>query len=293
MNKKKFLLLGFFVCLAIQSVNAQELVVGSFEQLTRDTYAQKNKRRDINDDLCAVIRISVANSKEITFETNEIVGEPIYGAGEVIVYMAQGKKAFTIHSNTFGTKKITFAEENSDIPKLDKGTTYRLELKVILPEDQQRRTLVMASVGYHPAQTSFGAMVGMAAKHGGYMHIRTDFGSATTELQCDDTGALISTGKFPYYKDGVSHKARFSFTGGYLFRVVSHFYGYVGAGYGYRTLAWETVEGEWVKNIDHSASGIAAEIGLIGKFKGCALSLGVHTINFKYMELSAGIGFFF
>lgn len=293
MNKKKFLFLGFFVCLAIQSINAQELVVGSFEQLTRDTYAQKNKRRDINDDLCAVIRISVANSKEITFETNEIVGEPIYGAGEVIVYMAQGKKAFTIHSNTFGTKKITFAEENSDIPKLDKGTTYRLELKVILPEDQQRRTLAMASIGYHPAQTSFGAMVGMAAKHGGYMHICTDFGSATADLQCDDTGALVSTGKFPYYKDGVSHKARFSFTGGYLFRFVSHFYGYVGAGYGYRTLAWETVDKELVENVDHSVSGVAAEIGMMGTFKRFTLSVGCQALNFKYPELNVGFGYFF
>ncbi|MBQ8673218.1 MAG: PEGA domain-containing protein, partial [Bacteroides sp.] len=70
-------------------------------------------------------------------------------------------------------------------------------------------------------------------------------------------------------------------------------YAYVGAGYGTRTLAWETEEGEWVKNTDHSASGIAAEIGAIGRYKSCALSLGVQTINFKYMELSVGVGFFF
>lgn len=293
MNKNKFLLLSFLMCLAVQSVNAQELVIGSFEQLTRDTYAQKNKRRDINDELCAVIRISVANATQYTFEPNEIVGEPIYTAGEVVVYMAQGKKAFTLHSNTFGTKKITFAEVNSAIPKLDKGTTYRLELKVILPEDQQRRTLVMGNVGYHPAQLSFGAMVGMAAKHGAYLHIRTDFGSATTELQCDDTGALVSTGKVPYYNEGVSHKARFSFTGGYLCRFGRSFYGYMGAGYGYRTLAWETVDKELVENIDHSVSGVAAELGLIGTFKRFTLSVGCQALNFKYPELNVGFGYFF
>ena len=67
----------------------------------------------------------------------------------------------------------------------------------------------------------------------------------------------------------------------------------MGVGYGQRTLAWETVEGEWVKNIDHSASGLAAEIGAIGNYKNFALSLGVQTINFKYMELSVGIGYIF
>jgi hypothetical protein len=78
-----------------------------------------------------------------------------------------------------------------------------------------------------------------------------------------------------------------------LYRFIKPLYGYIGGGYGQRTLAWETVEGEWVKNIDHSASGIAAEIGLIGQYKGMALSLGVQTINFKYMELNVGVGFFF
>ena len=242
MTRNKFLLLGFFVCMAIQSVNAQELEVAGFEQLMRDTYAQRNKRFDQNDGLCAVIRISAANAEEYSFEANQIVGDAVYKPGEIIVYMPQGAKVITIHSNSWGTKTITFAHEDSEIQRLEKGVTYRLELKVILPEDQQRRTLLMGNVGYHPAQTSFGAMVGMGAKHGVYMHIRTDFGSATTELQCDDSGALLSSGKLPYYKEEVLHKARFSFTGGYLCRFSSAIYGYLGAGYGYRTLAWETVD---------------------------------------------------
>lgn len=293
MNSKKILLLGFLMCLGIQSVCAQELVINSFEHLQRDAYAQKNKRRDINNALCAVIRISVADAKDCTFEKNEIIGDPIYSSGEVIVYMPQGRKGFTIHSGKFGTKKINFVEINSNISKLSQGTTYRLELKVILPEDQIRRTLVMGSVGYHPAQLSYGAMVGMAAKHGGYVHVRTDFNSASAELQCNDTGALLSSGKLPYYKDGVTHEARLSVTGGYLYRMWSFLYAYVGAGYGYRTLAWETVDNELVENVDHSASGVAAEIGVIGTFKRFTLSVGCHALNFKYPELNVGIGYFF
>ena len=137
-------------------------------------------------------------------------------------------------------------------------------------------------------------MAGIVAKHGAYVRFLSDFGSTSADLECDDTGALTSGGTgTPYYIEGSSSKSRLSITGGYLYRFIKPLYGYIGGGYGQRTLAWETVEGEWVKNIDHSASGIAAEIGLIGQYKGMELSLGVHTINFKYMELSAGVGFFF
>ena len=88
-------------------------------------------------------------------------------------------------------------------------------------------------------------------------------------------------------------KARLSITGGYLCRIAKPLYAYVGAGYGNRALVWQTVEGEPVKNIDHSASGVAAEIGAIGRLGSFALTAGCQTVNFKYLELSVGIGFFF
>lgn len=84
-----------------------------------------------------------------------------------------------------------------------------------------------------------------------------------------------------------------SVTAGYMRRIAKPLYAYIGAGYGSRTLAWETVEDELVKNADHSATGVAAEIGAIGRFGKFAVSVGCQTVNFKYTELSAGVGFFF
>ena len=55
----------------------------------------------------------------------------------------------------------------------------------------------------------------------------------------------------------------------------------------------ETVEDELVKNTDHSATGIAAEVGAIGRLGKFAVSVGFQTVGFKYHELSAGLGFFF
>lgn len=285
MKRKHFFLCG---CLLLLStfIQAQELVP-KFRVLDRDMLARTKVRVDINEDPCAIVRVSASDIETYTFEGN-IVGDVVYQPGEALVYMTKGSRNITIKSNKFGMLKFDFPE------KLEKQVVYKLDLKLVLPEDQKRKTLVMLEGGFHPSQTSFGVMAGIVAKHGAYVRFRSDFASASTDLECDDTGALTGGGSgIPYYVEGSSKKSKLSITGGYLYRFMKPLYGYVGAGYGQRTLAWETVEGEWVKNTDHSASGIAAEIGVIGQYKNFALSLGVQTINFKYMELGVGIGYFF
>ena len=283
--KKSLFLCG---CLLLLStlLQAQELVP-SFRTLEKDLLARTQPRLDLNDVTCAIVRVSAADIETYTFEGN-IIGDVIYQSGEALVYMTKGSRNITIKSNKFGMLKFDFPQ------RLEKQVVYKLDLKLILPEDQKRKTLIMAEGGFHPSHTSFGVMAGIVAKHGAYVRFRSDFGSTSADLECDDTGALTSGGTgTPYYIEGSSAKSRLSITGGYLYRFIKPLYGYIGGGYGQRTVAWETVEGEWVKNIDHSASGIAAEIGLIGQYKGMALSLGVQTINFKYMELNVGVGFFF
>ena len=53
-------------------------------------------------------------------------------------------------------------------------------------------------------------------------------------------------------------------------------------------------EEEFSKLVDNNnAGGIAAEVGAIGRLGNFALSLGCQTVNFKYLEMSVGIGFFF
>lgn len=167
-----------------------------------------------------------------------------------------------------------------------------------------RKTFILADAAMGGgSQTSFGVMVGMAAVSGGYIHARTDLNSASTELECDDTGALTDGQGTPFYNEGVSKKARLSFTAGYVHRLLLNnpfkkggeggLYAFLGAGYGQRTLAWETTDGILAKNIDHSASGVAGEAGIIGRFGKVALSVNYQTIQFKYHEVGVGIGLFF
>lgn len=176
------------------------------------------------------------------------------------------------------------------------GETLTQTFKMIstIKPKAPRRTLAMLEVGYHPSQTSYGAMIGIVRKNGGYIRFRSDFGSVSTELECDDSGALTSgaTG-MPYYNKGVTKKARMSVTGGYLRQLWKPLYLYVGAGYGDRVLAWETVEGNLVKNTDHSATGAAVEIGAIGRIGKFSLSVGFQTVNFTYHEANVGFGIMF
>ena len=284
--KLKLFLCGCFLLLSTWG-QAQELVP-EFKVLDRDLLARTQPRLDNNEVPCAIVRVSAKDIETYTFEGN-IMGEVIYQAGEALVYMTKGSRNITVKSNKFGMLKFDFPTG-----KLEKQTVYKLDLKLILPEDQKRKTLVMAEGGFHSSQTSFGVMAGIVAKHGAYVRFRSDFGSASADLECDDTGALTSGGTgTPFYKEGASAKSKLSITGGYLYRFMNPLYGYAGLGYGQRTLAWETTDGELVKNTDHSASGLAFEIGAIGQYKNFALSLGLQTINFKYMELGIGIGYFF
>ncbi|WP_300703494.1 PEGA domain-containing protein [Bacteroides sp.] len=157
-----------------------------------------------------------------------------------------------------------------------------------------RRMLVMADMGYQSSQISYGGMIGFVRENGAYIRFRSDFGSVSTDLECNDTGTLISGGEGkPYYKKGMEYKSRMSVVAGYLRHLWKPLYCYVGAGYGQRSLAWETVDGELVKNIDHSAVGVAGEAGLllnVGKF---AVSVGYHTVNLKNHELGASVGIMF
>lgn len=191
-------------------------------------------------------------------------------------------------------KEFFFSMDSIITVNAGETSSLTFKMKSTIKPKEPRRTLVMLEAGWHPSQTSFGAMVGFVAANGAYIRFRSDFGSVSADLECDDTGTLTSGGTgMPYYKEGATKKSRMSVTAGYMRRIAQPLYAYIGAGYGNRVLAWETVEDELVKNTDHSATGVAAEIGVIGRLGKFAVSVGCQTVNFKYMELSGGIGFFF
>ena len=77
----------------------------------------------------------------------------------------------------------------------------------------------------------------------------------------------------------------------------------VGLGYGvhdliyqYETISHENIQEVsqvWCKQTDDSFNGIAGELDMMVKLGSFFVSAGCNTINFKYIDLNAGIGLFF
>ena len=68
---------------------------------------------------------------------------------------------------------------------------------------------------------------------------------------------------------------------------------YIGGGYGNRAMQMEIIGGSWVKYGPTSCTGFSGNLGLFGSFSGVTFSVGVNTINFKYVDIEVGVGFMY
>lgn len=290
MKNIRILLLGFFLLLFANFVQAQELKVSAFQRMDRDLLARTQERLDLNDEPCAVVRVSIANAKNYTFEGN-VIGDVIYKPGEAIVYLTQGSRNITIKSDEFGSLKYEFAQ------KLEKQVVYKLALQLETPDSKKTRTMVMPVIGIG-STTSFGLMVGVVKKTGWYLKAKYDFKSQETIAECDGEGNDLSG--IPMWFTGETATSRMAITTGLMHRLAKSFYLYWGAGYGYKKLAWEMAEGEsgtnsdkWAENSDESYNGVEADLGLVLRTGNVAFTAGVQSNSFKYFEATVGIGIMF
>ena len=66
----RLLLFCLGILLWTEGIHSQELKVVAFQRMDRDLLARTQERLDLNDVPCAIVRVSVANAKEFTFEGN-------------------------------------------------------------------------------------------------------------------------------------------------------------------------------------------------------------------------------
>lgn len=282
MKMQRFSLLGILLLLC-SLCQAQEVKVTGFQRMDRDLMARTQERLDLNDDPCAIVRISVANVKDYTFEGN-VIGDVIYKTGEAIVYMTQGSRYINIKSDKFGSLRYDFGT------KLEKQVVYKMELKFVASDANRLRTLLTPVVGVG-SDFSYGLMLGVAKKTGWYLKAKYDFKSLTTDTECDEAGN--SPDGNAYWFTGEKKSSRLAITTGLMLRLAKPLYLYGGAGWGYRKLAWETANGLWAECTDLSHSGVEADLGCVLRAKSVAFTAGVQTNSFKYWEATIGIGIMF
>lgn len=276
--RKLYMLILLFLCAVL---SAQEIEVVSFEP-TLDITAKLNPVYDMNGEAGAMLRISLASDKA-TFEGN-ILGTPMRDHGDWIVYVPSGTRFIRISVEGYTAMNYNFPVS------IEPYHTY--EMVVNLPVKEKACALIMPTYSIGKSQSSYGLMVGFAKKFGGYIRAKSDFNfGLTTVGTCDASGNVGGSTAWLTGQD--TKKSRFAITGGALFRVAKPLYLYVGAGYGSRILAWQSYDGEYYRVETSSFTGIEAEAGLLLKLGVFALSAGVQTNQFKYMEANIGVGVMF
>lgn len=162
------------------------------------------------------------------------------------------------------------------------------------PAASNNDILLLAQVSYHPSQLAYGAMAGyVMGNNGFYLKHTSNFASKNEAIAlCNYGGELHVDGTTPQYS-GTTHTARYTLTAGYVRRLSSWLMLYAGAGYGERTLQWETSDSDWITNDDCSHAGITVDIGGVVQLGSFALSIGCTTTEFEFAECTAGIGYLF
>lgn len=112
------------ICFSL--VQAQDLEF-KIKLLDNDLYARTNQRLDLNNEPCAVIRVSAADIRGYVFEGSHKLGEVIYGTGEAIVYMARGARHIIVKNDKYGAFRYEFPENL----RLESLLVY--ELRIIPP----------------------------------------------------------------------------------------------------------------------------------------------------------------
>ena len=165
------------------------------------------------------------------------------------------------------------------------------------------RTLVMGQLGYSiTPQMSYGAMIGqMYNGYGWFISGRSNFNftKPSEGLVCTEGGWIGD--ELPFYKGSTS--SNWNVNAGFICDILAltlkpqnHFHSlglYIGAGYGRYERLWQMSDDRWVRYAPSFTSGVSTDIGIIGSFYGVTLTVGVNTINFKYMDIEVGIGYMF
>ena len=136
---------------------------------------------------------------------------------------------------------------------------------------------------------SYGLMTGYQHRRwGGYLAFRSNFTSCRTSYSCASDGSLENGSQI--WPSGNEKCSNLMVSGGVLAGATKWLTVYAGAGYGYRKLAWEDVDGGWARVSDWSRSGFVAECGVIASWRLIAVSAGISTISFRTASFTCGVG---
>lgn len=217
----------------------------------------------------------------------------------------------TENDTTAMSQLVVYYTEGIGTPKSEELATYwteRLETfrhltNPITPLEapRKKKERMQFFVGYSFSPTApYGLTVGgVGHRVGWYARFKTNMSFQNYEKNKTITD-FTSNASYQY----IGKKANtYTATAGVIVKCTPWLYTSVGAGYGNHDLIYRfktydfddyTRQKEvWCRQNQDSFKGVAAEVDFMVKIGRVFVSAGCHTINFKYMDLNAGLGIFF
>ena len=236
-------------------------------------------------------------------QTPKIITDLLVGVHELVLNKqgyAELKKTITITEGETLSLKETLVPDKSNSsvknesvtktvqtpkpqqPKVETAKTVKQN--VTKPKVDDKFGFVTLNAAYSVApQLSYGISFGSVKKVGWYLSAMSNF---------DFTGLNVIDKPFDEVAiTGNSATTRLSATAGLVIRMAKPVYLKLGAGYGMRIRAAETLNGEYVKYPANTYEGIEATAGIMFRLGGFAISLDAVTTNFQMMEMKVGVGF--
>lgn len=108
------------------NLNAQKIEVRSFNE-THEVSWFPEQRKDLNNNICALVRVAILPSDHITFKGN-VIGDVGYEGNEYKVYLSKGSRYLRVHYPGYETLLIDFQSYGYDA--LRSKAVYELVLSL-------------------------------------------------------------------------------------------------------------------------------------------------------------------
>jgi len=329
MNKLKHLLVALLM-LPLAGM-AQEIKIEDFQKLERDMSARTAKVKDVNGDLCALLKIETT---EKGFEFSGCnIEKTEQKTGEIWLFASPGVKFITIKHKDFGVLRnyqfpqsiesgvvyqIKLSTEAKEV-KIDTSTINKaveskidakmeeLNKKLALLEEMQKQsssqkpkrirpvydkeTFAMLNAAYSVAPQTSFGLTFGMQKTWGW-YVSVASGFDFKALKPKYSDAEPSS---QYFYDGERSFSRLALNAGMLYRVSNKLALKLGIGYGIRNVAFSTLDGDYAKIANASYSGLEAALGIHLSFGKMAfdIDMGGISTDFKYSEIRLGVGYNF
>lgn len=223
----------------------------------------------------------------------------------------------TDNDSTAVAQLIVYYNEGIGTPISDELASYwsdRLEelRKPVEPityvpiQERKPREPMKFFAGYaFSIEAPYGLTVGgVGERFGWYARFRTNMSFDDYTGECrGDRELLPPPDDFSVNFTNKKKSNNIAASAGLVIKCAPWLYSSVGLGYGKRELLYEYITTDhfdsnnknifWAKNIDYSYEGVVVDLDFMVKFGPVFVSAGCNTLNFKYIDLNAGIGVFF